>query len=274
MKKTLNKHSRALLVCLLAAALVGCGGAAMTDTDLEEPKEAGAAVDPGLETADETDSTDYRSGFYAYTKANMKANLARETEEMAMTLTGGGLLDFDNDGAEDLVLVYKGDDAYLTELCKVVKTTPDGVTPLFEIVLSDGGNWGQYEILSRNGKGCISVYTHPYPEGNGIHAQGGFSRGYYVYEQGNYNRLSNNDEQVELSLKLYIYCNNYVSDYGRDKPDYQIWSIEKDGAVVDSGTAEGDATIPEVEAALAEAEATYGPSWQPIPLEQLLDELR
>ena len=169
-------------------------------------------------------------------------------------LTGGGLLDFDNDGLPELALIYEGT---TYRRIGVVYTYKDGqVFELFNEVLSDGGNYRNNYIVERDGIGSMCYFLRAVSFG------GIFS--YRVLEDG---------ELVEkLSYQQYHEAadGSLFSSDPANPFDYQIWEISRNGVVVDSGTTEPLATIPQIEAIKAEVESVYGTEWVPLAVDDLV----
>jgi hypothetical protein len=87
---------------------------------------------------------------------------------------GGGLLDFDFDGIDDLVLIYRHVEFMSIQICVVYSYKDGQIVELFSQLLSSGGNWGYFSILQKDGKGAIREYNYLHPEGDGPHVMGAF----------------------------------------------------------------------------------------------------
>jgi len=193
---------------------------------------------------------------------NFTHSLFDDFEDFVPVVDGGGLLDFDFDGIDDLVLIYRHNEIEYIKVCAVYSYKNGQTIELFSQALSDGGNWGYSSIVHKDGKGALCDYIYLYPEGNGPHVMGGGARYYNVFENG------------ELVVKLGYYQNNYLSDFYQETADYQVWKVYRDGVEASSGTAPPDKSIPEIEALIAEAEAMFGDEWKPLSANELTELLR
>jgi hypothetical protein len=182
--------------------------------------------------------------------------LLHNADPVELRLTGGGLLDFNNDGLDELVLIYEND--WYVQVYVIYSFANDQVFELFDILLNDGGNWGYRHVLELNGKGAIFEYYRSAPTGDGTGpmAMGGGVENYHIFEDG------------ELVNKFGYQENSYVINTW--DVSHRTWEISRDGEVVAAGTADPDVSISEIEAARVEAQETFGSAWTPMSIDELL----
>jgi hypothetical protein len=191
-----------------------------------------------------------------------------EYSKISVPVYGGGLLDFNSDGIEDLVLIYSGEIG--DTICSVFSYQSGSIQALFTKTLwYDASDGAMPEIYESDGKGCITVKLRFY------------DYDYRIEElaDGEWQKLPNNSGQTfmtyqngKLQEELY-YRLEPILDY--QDPYYVItqveWEIWRDGVQTQKGNVPSfDSDMPEIEAVKIEAEETYGNKWSWI----LLDELK
>ena len=183
-------------------------------------------------------------------------------ETVTYDLYGGGLLDFNYDGINELVLIFKLAGYNWIYGCAIFTYRDGQVVEIFSKVLCDGGNWGEYSIVHKGGIGYLRVYYSQYPEGGGPHSAGGEEYHFYALENG------------EAVHRLGYHVNVYLTGYLYQTVVYQIWKVFRDGAESACGTTPPDEMIPEIEAIKVEAETLYGGEWTPLSTDELIEFLR
>jgi hypothetical protein len=175
----------------------------------------------------------------------------------------GGLLDFDRDGALDLVLIYKNS----IETCEVYTYKDGEAVRMFKVFLGELTNGWSRMIVEKNGIGTIREDLHPLAI-NGSHAEGGLARTYYVPKGDSFAR------------ELWYYENNHMNNMDDKRLiDYTVWGIGRNKIEVDSGisrsvlNADGsdNQTVgsPEIEEISANANQRYGQEWEGLNLVEL-----
>jgi hypothetical protein len=202
--------------------------------------------------------------YAAYLDAIEKYGTVQSQFNVPALVTGGGLLDFNSDGFEDLVLFYNSE---LEGICSTYTYELGSIQELFTLSFEIGAT--DYAVIrtiyENNGKACI-VAAYPLDwswydtlsdeEHEKIpNFQG---RGFEIFQNG------------EIQEKLYYGFNPELNTSDYSLVDHIEWEIWRDGAQTQKGNVpSAQSEMPEIEAVIIEAEETYGTPWTWMPIEEL-----
>ena len=177
-----------------------------------------------------------------------------DASEMNMELVGGGLLDFTGDSVPELVLVYEGEFAEHAVVYTFSKNEPK---ILFDYVISNGGNWFYNSFVEKDGTASVCEYVSPYRDEDALGR--GDECTWLVYENGKWSE----------KLRYYVY-DAATKDF---EYAHTYWEVSRNGTVVASGKSvliDDDASIPQLDKFIEEAEEKYGDDWTPFDVQELL----